>query len=133
MFEQLFDFLDLVLACSEQGKSYRRAFLIARGLIPCLGYLDGAAPLTVVEEMLDVHPIDGCERIFEYIEKRKARLTAVSLFAFVFNEMNSLLTRCLIKRACCRGAARRLFCCECVMRCYAGSRKKRIRFFADAC
>ncbi|KAI9499738.1 THO complex subunit 1 transcription elongation factor-domain-containing protein [Zychaea mexicana] len=56
-FTHLFNVLDVVLATVE------------------LGYLEPVVPLTLIEELLDVHTIDGCEKLFDYIEKRKARLT----------------------------------------------------------
>ncbi|KAF7730090.1 Serine/threonine-protein phosphatase 2A regulatory subunit B'' subunit beta [Apophysomyces ossiformis] len=56
-FEQLFDILDLVLTSSESD------------------YLDTVIPLTLIEELFDVHTIAGCELLFNYVEKRKGRLT----------------------------------------------------------
>ncbi|KAI8148565.1 THO complex, subunit THOC1 [Fennellomyces sp. T-0311] len=56
-FTRLFNGLDIVLSSAEQG------------------YLDAVVPLTLIEELLDAHTINGCEQLFDYIEERKARLT----------------------------------------------------------
>ncbi|KAI7866747.1 THO complex subunit 1 transcription elongation factor-domain-containing protein [Spinellus fusiger] len=55
-FYQLSDCLDIALASSE------------------LDYLDTVIPLTLIEELLDVHTIAGCEDFFNYVEKRKEQL-----------------------------------------------------------
>ncbi|KAI7876822.1 hypothetical protein K492DRAFT_172255 [Lichtheimia hyalospora FSU 10163] len=55
-FPKLFSTLDLVLAATESD------------------YLEAVVPLTMVEELLDIHTIAGCEKLFDYIERRKPRL-----------------------------------------------------------
>ncbi|KAJ8663709.1 hypothetical protein O0I10_000958 [Lichtheimia ornata] len=55
-FPKLFSTLDLVLAATEAD------------------YLEAVVPLTMVEELLDIHTISGCEKLFDYIERRKPRL-----------------------------------------------------------
>lgn len=44
-----------------------------------LDLLDQVIPLTFVEELLDLHTTEGCEKIFDYVEQRKDRLTAVRI------------------------------------------------------
>ncbi|KAG2220331.1 hypothetical protein INT45_004016, partial [Circinella minor] len=56
-FQRLFNGLDIVLAAID------------------LGFLEPVVCLTLLEELLDVHTIYGCEQLFDYIEKRKSRLT----------------------------------------------------------
>lgn len=58
-FNQTVDCLDIVLHCSEPG----------------VDYLDNVIPLTLIEELLDVHTTMGCEKLFSFVEKRKARIT----------------------------------------------------------
>lgn len=41
-------------------------------------YLDNVIPLTLIEELLDVHTTMGCEKLFSFVEKRKSRITVVS-------------------------------------------------------
>ncbi|KAI9313753.1 THO complex subunit 1 transcription elongation factor-domain-containing protein [Dichotomocladium elegans] len=55
-FFRLFDCLDIMLMATEQN------------------FLDPVVSLTLVEEVLDIHTIAGCEKIFDYIEKRKSGL-----------------------------------------------------------
>ncbi|OAD71160.1 hypothetical protein PHYBLDRAFT_182152 [Phycomyces blakesleeanus NRRL 1555(-)] len=55
-FYQLSDCLDIALTSSESD------------------YLDTVIPLTLIEELLDVHTIAGCEDFFDYVEKRKEHL-----------------------------------------------------------
>ncbi|RCH81885.1 UDP-glucose-4-epimerase [Rhizopus azygosporus] len=56
--KKIFDCCDIVLYCSE------------------IDLLDQVIPLTFVEELLDLHTTEGCEKIFDYVEQRKDRLTA---------------------------------------------------------
>ncbi|KAI9247064.1 THO complex subunit 1 transcription elongation factor-domain-containing protein [Sporodiniella umbellata] len=56
-FKDIFNCCDIVLHCSE------------------IDLIDQVIPLSLVEELLDLHTTVGCERIFEYVEKRKNRLT----------------------------------------------------------
>lgn len=43
--------------------------------------LDVVVPLTFLEELSEAHTTSGCERIFNYIEKRKSRITVVNMAA----------------------------------------------------
>ncbi|KAI8371467.1 THO complex subunit 1 transcription elongation factor-domain-containing protein [Radiomyces spectabilis] len=56
-YHQVFDCLDTILAISEAD------------------YVDTVVPLTLIEELLDIHTISGCEHLFSYVEKRKNQLT----------------------------------------------------------
>ncbi|KAI8989436.1 THO complex subunit 1 transcription elongation factor-domain-containing protein [Pilobolus umbonatus] len=58
-FRQIFDCLDMVLYCSELA----------------IDILDAVIPLTLIEELFDVHTTADCEKIFDYVERRKTRLT----------------------------------------------------------
>ncbi|OAD04874.1 hypothetical protein MUCCIDRAFT_79967 [Mucor lusitanicus CBS 277.49] len=53
-FNKLFDCLDIVLYCTETNV---------------------VVPLTFLEELSEAHTTSGCEKIFNYIEKRKSRIT----------------------------------------------------------
>ncbi|KAI8375418.1 THO complex subunit 1 transcription elongation factor-domain-containing protein [Choanephora cucurbitarum] len=56
-YNRVFDCLDFILNCGE------------------VDLLDTTFHLNAIEEILDLHSINGCERIFKYIEKRKNRIT----------------------------------------------------------
>ncbi|KAJ3032398.1 hypothetical protein HK097_005267, partial [Rhizophlyctis rosea] len=55
---QLFDLLDVAIACTEAGCG------------------DDSLPLTLVEDLVDILTIDGIEALFEYLDKRRERLIA---------------------------------------------------------
>ncbi|CAO3624719.1 unnamed protein product [Cunninghamella echinulata] len=55
-FNKLFNLLDVILISSEKE------------------YVEQIIPLTFIEELLDIHTTLSCERLFEYVEKRKNRL-----------------------------------------------------------
>ncbi|KAG2185829.1 hypothetical protein INT43_002266 [Umbelopsis isabellina] len=57
LFQQIFDCLDIVLLSSESG------------------YVEPVTVLTLIEELLEQQTIHGCEKLFEYIESRKTKLT----------------------------------------------------------
>ncbi|KAG1146704.1 hypothetical protein G6F37_001089 [Rhizopus arrhizus] len=57
-FKRIFDCCDIVLYCSE------------------IDLLDQVIPLSFTEELFDLHTTEGCEKIFDYVEQRKTRLTA---------------------------------------------------------
>lgn len=42
--------------------------------------LDNVTHLSFVEELLDVNTTFACEKLFDYVEKRKAKITVVSLY-----------------------------------------------------
>lgn len=44
-----------------------------------LGLVEQVTVLTLIEELLEQQTIPGCEKIFDYIESRKTKLTVVSL------------------------------------------------------
>ncbi|KAI8092828.1 THO complex subunit 1 transcription elongation factor-domain-containing protein [Halteromyces radiatus] len=56
LFNKLFELLDVILTLQEKD------------------YLEQIIPLTFIEELMDVHTITSCERLFDYVESRKTRL-----------------------------------------------------------
>ncbi|KAL1632858.1 hypothetical protein SLS56_003348 [Neofusicoccum ribis] len=57
-FVQVWNLLDIVLTCSERGQC------------------DGLLIFYLAEELLDSQSIDGCRRVFDYLESRRERLVA---------------------------------------------------------
>ncbi|KKY17276.1 putative nuclear matrix protein [Diplodia seriata] len=57
-FVQVWNLLDVVLACSERNQC------------------DGLLIFYLAEELLDSQSIDGCRRVFDYLESRRERLVA---------------------------------------------------------
>lgn len=45
----------------------------------CLGVADITLPFLLIEDLFDSQTIDTCKRLFEYLEARVDRLTAVCL------------------------------------------------------
>ncbi|KAI7906379.1 THO complex subunit 1 transcription elongation factor-domain-containing protein [Cokeromyces recurvatus] len=58
-YQQIFDCLDIVLYCSGND----------------VDLIDNVVPLTLLEELCEVHTTIGCEKIFNYIEHRKDKIT----------------------------------------------------------
>ena len=61
-----------------------------------LGLVEQVTVLTLIEELLEQQTIPGCEKIFDYIESRKTKLTVVSLKMKHW----SILSEMKINRAC---------------------------------
>lgn len=59
-FVQVWNLLDIVLICIERGQC------------------DGLLIFYLAEELLDSQSIDGCRKVFDYLESRRERLVAVS-------------------------------------------------------
>ncbi|KAI9286428.1 THO complex subunit 1 transcription elongation factor-domain-containing protein [Umbelopsis sp. AD052] len=57
LFQQLYDCLDIVLISTDKG------------------LVEQVTVLTLIEELLEQQTIPGCEKIFDYIESRKTKLT----------------------------------------------------------
>lgn len=95
-----------------------------------IDYLEAVVPLTMVEELLDIHTISGCEKLFDYIERRKPRLIVASIW-----EPRRMIELCqpifIFSRIWCLVVAKVLLCYECAMRCFEDYPRRKTLFFVD--
>ncbi|KAK7519688.1 nuclear matrix protein [Phyllosticta citriasiana] len=76
-FVQVWNLLDIVLICIERGQC------------------DGLLIFYLAEELLDSQNIDGCRKVFDYLESRRERLVAGD-----FLQMNGASKRIVVLRFC---------------------------------
>lgn len=81
-FIQIWNLLDIVSIFSDNGNSYYsmnswRAYLTSR-----LEQCEPGLIFWLIEELLDSQTIDGCRKVFDYLESRRERNTAVSELRF---------------------------------------------------
>ncbi|WEW59375.1 hypothetical protein PRK78_004846 [Emydomyces testavorans] len=79
-FVQIWNLLDIVSFFSDNGKIFPKISAISFSLMSC--FLERCEPgliFWLIEELLDSQTIDGCRKVFDYLESRRERNTAVSL------------------------------------------------------
>lgn len=80
-FAVLYALFDVLLKFVEQGEPIQDPILrqaCAYDAIRYAGYADDTLPLTVMNNVLELQTVTGCQKIFEYVESRRKRLTKVS-------------------------------------------------------
>lgn len=80
LFVQVWNLLDIVLTCSERSTlPYLNISILGSDANPFTDQCDGLLIFYLAEELLDSQSIDGCRRVFDYLESRRERLVAVSM------------------------------------------------------
>ena len=69
--------LDILQYCGDAGEYGFRVHLESM-LTLTQEECDAALALWLIEELLDSQSIDGCRKVFEYLESRREKLVAVS-------------------------------------------------------
>jgi hypothetical protein len=93
-----------------------------------LGLVEAVSILTLIEELLEQQTIPGCEKIFDYIESRKEKLTMVRNY-FIRNEMETISPLTIYHRIWRPVKEKALFFYECVTKCFVDCLKTRARYF----
>ena len=77
-FIQIWNLLDIVSIFSDNGNLYNFMILWRAYLTSRLEQCEPGLIFWLIEELLDSQTIDGCRKVFDYLESRRERNTAVS-------------------------------------------------------
>lgn len=75
---------------SKKKTIYTFCFLFASTDVDLL---DNVTHLSFVEELLDVNTTYACEKLFDYVEKRKAKITVVSFYIIHIKYIDILIVQ----------------------------------------
>jgi len=76
-FIDVWNLLDILNICGDQGMSVSKTFWLVCKLINVIEQCDPLLVWYLIEELLDSQKIQGCRRVFDYLESRRERLVTV--------------------------------------------------------
>lgn len=74
----MWNLLDIVSIFSDNGEFHAQNIIWGLALICFVEQCEPGLLFWLIEELLDSQTIDGCRKVFDYLESRRERNTAVS-------------------------------------------------------
>jgi len=76
---EVWNLLDILQLCADHGMDSSWTLLAHADTKITLAQCDQSLVLWLVEELLDSQTLDGCRRVFDYLESRRERLITVHM------------------------------------------------------